>query len=130
MEKPTLHHVLVIICHTLCFFNIIQLQLIIKPTHKILSLTHRKCSELYQDQIFSHTTYFYKKFDYLFIVDSISLPPSVSQSVSQSLSHSLTHARAHARAHARTHSLTHAFTQSSTDLLITYPELPRYFPPN
>ena len=78
MGKPTLHHVLVIICHTLCFFNIIQLQLIIKPTHKILSLTHRKCSELYQDHVFSHTTYFYKKFDYLFIADSISLPPSVT----------------------------------------------------
>ena len=62
----------------------------IKPAHRILSLTHRKCrgkanirilppllnkygrSQLYRDQIFSHTIYFYnRKFDWCLIVHPI-----------------------------------------------------------
>ena len=62
----------------------------IKPAHRILSLTHRKCrgkpnirilppllnkyghSQLYRDQIFSHTIYLYnRKFDWCLIVHPI-----------------------------------------------------------
>ena len=73
---------------------IIQLLKTIKPAHKILSLTHRKCrgkpniwilppllqknkygrSQLYRNQIFSHTIYLYnRKFDWCLIVVPISL---------------------------------------------------------
>ena len=71
---------------------IIQLLMTIKPAHKILSLTHRNCwgkpniwilppllqknkygrSQLYRDQIFSHTIYLYnRKFDWCLIIDPI-----------------------------------------------------------
>ena len=71
---------------------IIQLLMTIKPAHKILSLTHRNCwgkpniwilppflqknkygrSQLYRDQIFSHTIYLYNRIgDWCLIVDSI-----------------------------------------------------------
>ena len=64
----------------------------IKPVHRILSLTHKKCwdkpdirilppllqknkygrSQLYHDQLFSHTIYLYnRKFDWCFIVHPI-----------------------------------------------------------
>ena len=84
---------LVVISQTLCFFDwFIQLLVIIKPTYKILSLTHRKCqskpniwirpsfllknkygrSQLCRDQIFSHTICLYnRKFDWFLIVDPI-----------------------------------------------------------
>ena len=71
---------------------IIQLLTTTKPAHKILSLTHRNCpgkpniwihppllqknkygpSQLYRDQIFSHTIYLWnRKFDWCLIVDPI-----------------------------------------------------------
>ena len=71
---------------------IIQLLMTIKPAHKILSLTHRKCRgkpnkwilppllqknkygrcQLNRDQIFSQTNYLYnRKFDWCLIVDPI-----------------------------------------------------------
>ena len=84
---------LVVISQTLRFVDwFIQLLVIIKPAYKILSLTHRKCrskpniwilpslllknkygrSQLYRDQIFSHTICIYnRKFDWFLIVDPI-----------------------------------------------------------
>ena len=84
---------LVDISQTLRFVDwFIQLLVIIKPAYKILSLTHRKCrskpniwiipslllknkygrSQLYRDQIFSHTICIYnRKFDWFLIVDPI-----------------------------------------------------------
>ena len=71
---------------------IIQVLMTIKPAHKILCLTHRKCqgkpniwilplllqknkygrSQPYRDQIFSHTIYLYnRKFDWCLTVDPI-----------------------------------------------------------
>ena len=76
----------------LCGLINIQLLMTIKPAHKILSLTYRNCwgkpniwilplhlqknkygcSQLYWDQIFSHTIYLYnRKFDWWLIVDPI-----------------------------------------------------------
>ena len=67
--------------NTMFLWLIIQLLMTIKPAHKIRSLTHRKCrgkpniwilppllqknkydrSQLYRDQIFSHTIYLYNR---------------------------------------------------------------------
>ena len=80
--------------NTMFLFLLLTIQLLktIKPAHKILSLTHRKCrgqpniwilppllqknkyglSQLYRDQIFSHNIYLYnRKFDWCLIVDPI-----------------------------------------------------------
>ena len=78
--------------NTMFLWLIIQLLMTIKPAHKILSLTHRKCrgkpnicilppllqknkydrSQLYRDQIFSYIIYLYnRKFDWCLIVDPI-----------------------------------------------------------
>ena len=76
--------------NTMFLWQIIQLLMTIKPTHKILSITHRKCqgksniwivppllqkskygrSQLYRDQIFSHTICLYnRKFDWCLMID-------------------------------------------------------------
>ena len=74
--------------NTMFLWLIIQLLMTIKTAHKLLSLTHRNCkgkpniwilpllqknkygrSQLYRDQIFSHTIYLYNsKFDWCLIV--------------------------------------------------------------
>ena len=89
---------------------IIQLLMTIKPAHKILSLTHRKCRgkpnkwilppllqknkygrcQLNRDQIFSQTNYLYnRKFDWCLIVDPIWLVWHTSPT--DPLIHSLNH---------------------------------------
>ena len=78
--------------NTMFLWLIIQLLETVKPAHQILSLTHRNCwgkpniwiippllkknkygrSQLYRDQIFSHTIYLYnRKFDWCLIIDPI-----------------------------------------------------------
>ena len=79
--------------NTMFLWLIIQLLMTVKPAHKILSLTHRNCwgkpniwiippllqknkygrSQLYRDEIFSHTIYLFynRKFDWCLIVDPI-----------------------------------------------------------
>ena len=137
--------------NTMFLWLIIQLQMTIKPAHKILTyptenvevspiyeyflLFYRRINmavvKLYRDQIFSHTIYLYKKkFDWLFIVEPIWLVWHTY--ITHSLTHSRTHAyipRTHARTHARTHSLTHSLTHSSIDPSIIYPDAPikRFF---
>ena len=82
-------HACSFIPNTVFLWLVIQLLMTIKPAHKILSLAHRNCwdkpniwilpplfqknkygrSQLYQDQIFSHTIYLYnRKFDWCLIV--------------------------------------------------------------
>ena len=81
-----------LISQTLCVLTDYPITSDIKPAHRILSLTQRKCrgktnirilipllqknkygrSQLYQDQIFLHTIYLYnRKFDWYLIVHPI-----------------------------------------------------------
>ena len=90
--------------NTMFLWLIIQLLMTIKTAHKLLSLTHRNCwgepniwilpsllqknkygrSQLYRDQIFSHTIYLYnRKFDWWLTVHWCNIHTSLTDPLTE-----------------------------------------------
>ena len=124
--------------NTMFLWLIIQLLMTIKPAHKILSLTHRNCwgkpniwirppllrknkygrSQLYRDQIFSHTIYLYNmKFDWCLIVDPIWLVWHTY------ISHLSTHWSTHWSIHWSTHWTAHNIPDAPTKRYFFYKKI-------